>query len=390
MRREQVKSSKFSSILTHNKGNLSCQWRRVLVFPRKCRRERQDKMRYREQRNNGCRIHDEYTYKGMKVIVLENEKLRISVLADKGTDIFEFLYKPKDMDLMWLSANGVANPNEYLPTSPDPISTFIDYYPGGWQEIFPNGGPTSEYMGTQYGQHGEVAHMPWDYIIIEDTAERVQVKFTCRTKKAPFVLTKKLTLNRNSSSLVIDEEVENLSDLSLQVMWGQHLAYGKPFLTKAARIIVPDGVEVVPHAELSEDIGRVRANNGQPYSWPCCTDNEGNEIDLSVMPEEGTPGGVVYLTNFPEGRYEVLNEEAGLSLEVTWDHTVFPYVWYWQEFGGTKQYPWYGRHYNIGLEPFSSYPTSGLSEAIGNGTALELRGREKKQFTMQTSVKERS
>lgn len=75
---------------------------------------------YRTQRNYGCRIHDQYTYLGMRTLVMENDQLRISILVDKGTETYELLYKPKDLDFMWLSENGIQNPNQYLSTSSDP------------------------------------------------------------------------------------------------------------------------------------------------------------------------------------------------------------------------------------------------------------------------------
>jgi hypothetical protein len=49
-----------------------------------------------------------------------------------------------------------------------------------------------------------------------------------------------------------------------------------------------------------------------------------------------------------------------------------PYLWFWQEFGASRFYPWYGRNYNVGLEPFSSHPTNGIEEAIENGSALSV------------------
>ena len=42
--------------------------------------------RHRAQRNWGARIL-EYEHKGMRVVFLENEKLRVGVLVDKGTDV---------------------------------------------------------------------------------------------------------------------------------------------------------------------------------------------------------------------------------------------------------------------------------------------------------------
>jgi hypothetical protein len=280
--------------------------------------------KYRAQRNFGCRIHDQYTYFGMKTVVLENEKVRISILVDKGTEIFEYLYKPTDLDLMWLTENGVHNPNEYLPTSPDPISTFIDYYPGGWQEVFPNGGSTSTYEGAQFGQHGEVAHMPWDYWIEEDTPERIAVVFRIRTKKVPFELSKKLILSRYSSSLVLEETVENLSEVPLRYMWGHHLAYGRPFLGEGSRIILPDHLEVVTESPDRGDAGRIV--RGEPFKWPMGKDAEDRSVDLSIVPPPDTPSDIEYIHGFEKDAwYKVENDRVAMGMKVEWDGTVLPY-----------------------------------------------------------------
>ncbi|MFC5404102.1 DUF4432 family protein [Cohnella soli] len=341
---------------------------------------------YRPQRNYGCRIHDQISYMGMRTIVLENDVVRISVLADKGTEIFEYLYKPKDLDFMWLTENGVQNPNEYLPTSPDPVATFVDYYSGGWQEVFPNGGPTSAYLGAQYGQHGEVAHMPWDYEIVRDTEQLISVRFSVRTKKMPFRLTKMLTLEKGSSSLLIEEQLDNLSDIPLRYMWGQHLAFGKPFLAPGCRIIVPDHVKVLTEASDSPVSPPGRTKRGVTYDWPLGVSATGEQIDLSLLPEKGTLSEMMYLTGFGEQAwYKVENGSLGMGMNVEWDGEAMPYLWYWQEYGATEGYPWYGRHYNIGLEPFSSYPTLGLEEAIRNGSAGAIGGQESKIFSLRTT-----
>jgi hypothetical protein len=52
-----------------------------------------------------------------------------------------------------------------------------------------------------------------------------------------------------------------------------------------------------------------------------------------------------------------------------WDGDVMPYLWFWQEYGGTTGWPWCGRHWNVGLEPFSSYPTDGANARSLHATA---------------------
>ena len=41
--------------------------------------------RYIHERSYGCRISDRYTYKSWKLLVLENELLKVSVLPEKGS-----------------------------------------------------------------------------------------------------------------------------------------------------------------------------------------------------------------------------------------------------------------------------------------------------------------
>ena len=43
-----------------------------------------------------CSISDDWNYKDMKVVWLENDYLRIGVLAGRGSDILEFRFKPLD------------------------------------------------------------------------------------------------------------------------------------------------------------------------------------------------------------------------------------------------------------------------------------------------------
>ncbi|RAP74068.1 DUF4432 family protein [Paenibacillus montanisoli] len=339
---------------------------------------------YRPQRNYGCRIHDQVTTFGMRTVVLENDKVRVSILPDKGTEIFEYLYKSADLDFMWLSAQGVQNPGAYLPTSPDSVSSFIDYYPGGWQEVFPNGGPPSLYMGAQFGQHGEVAHMPWDYEIVEDTPERIGVRFRVRPKKVPFELRKTIRLELGSPALFIEEELENLAGLPLQFMWGHHIALGQPFVEPGCRIRLPEGAAIVTE-EMDSQVPPGRVKRGKRYEWPLAEDLNGQRFDLSVLPDRGEPSDIVYLTGFEDKAwYEVENQRLGLGLRVEWDGKQFPHAWYWQEFGDTKAYPWYGRHYNIGLEPFCGYPTSGIEESLRNGSAGTIGPMQTLRFWLRT------
>src|SRR5262245_9244448 len=98
-----------------------------------------DYQTFSHDRNYGCRLI-EFNLKGHRCVAVENELLRVTVLADKGTDIYEFLYKPLDIDFMWRSWVGLRDRSHFVPTSTRENGAYMDYYEGGWQELFPNCG----------------------------------------------------------------------------------------------------------------------------------------------------------------------------------------------------------------------------------------------------------
>ena len=76
-------------------------------------------MHYQNERNYGCRVSDDWEYRGNKVAIIENELIRVVVLVDKGADIYSFVHKPSDTDYMWRSTWGVRDTRKFLSTTGD-------------------------------------------------------------------------------------------------------------------------------------------------------------------------------------------------------------------------------------------------------------------------------
>jgi hypothetical protein len=304
--------------------------------------------RHRAQRNWGARVH-EVALLGLDAVVLENAALRVTVLAGKGTDIVEFAYKPLDLDFAPLSPGGIRDPRTLSRDGADPAAAFMESYPGGWQEVLPNGGAPATHAGASYGQHGEIALVPWDHAIERDDEAGVTVAFEVALRAVPLRLTKRLSLDRSSPELQVEETLVNESDETVDVMWGHHIAFGRPFLRPGCRLELPI------------------------------------EAPFDVVPEPGAPSAIDYLHGFGDvGTYTVRDDRVGLR--VAWDARAMPYLWVWQEHGATRAYPWWGRLRTIGLEPFSSFPTDGLAEAVRNGSALRLAPRERRDFHLTATV----
>lgn len=319
-------------------------------------------------RSSGCRVSDEYTWRGLRLLLMENEVVRVAVLLDKGADIVELRYKPRDVDFLWHS------PTPFVWGQPESQSVaigegpFADHYEGCWQEVLPNAGRWCEWRGAQFGLHGEVWALPWDCHIVEDTPQRVEVELVVRCRRMPLRLVRRMRLESDRPALFMDEMVSNESPVEIALMWGHHPAYGEPFLGPACRILAPS-CQVLVDQGVGE---QSRLAPGARFRWPAGRGRDGNVVDISrVAPREACLDEMYYLYDLAEPWYAVANEEMGLSLGLAWAGTAFRCVWYWSCLGGGLGWPSWGRFYAIALEPMSSYPAI-LTKAIDAGTELRL------------------
>ena len=327
-------------------------------------------MHYQNERTHGCRISDAWTYRGLKTVVLENELLRVSVLADKGADIFELIHKPSDTDFMWRTPWSVRDSSKWVPSTGWGEGVWHDTYIGGWQTIAPTGGPPQQYAGADIGQHTEATLMPWDVQIIEDTPERVSVKFWVRTVRTPFWIEKTITLESGSATLTVEDSVTNQAEEPAEAEWGQHIALGEPFLTANCILDLPAADHFSPPE--AEESGSQRIKPGTTGKWPNAVGVDGSAVDLRRFPAKSERlADYMVFKNMADGWYAVTNPDRGVGIGVVWPKETFKYLWYWQVFGGGAGYPWYGRNYNIGLEPFTSL-SAGVPEPGSSQRTAEI------------------
>lgn len=318
-------------------------------------------------RNTGCRITDQVTVNGNRAVIMENQKVRLMFLIDRGMDCVEMLFKPEDVDLMWRSPVKLHKRGDYLSTTGDSLGNYLDHNSGGWQEILPNGGGQCIYKGAVLGMHGEISNIPWDCRIVKDEAEEVVLRAEVETLRSPFKLTKEISLRSEESCITIHEKLKNLAEEPMELMWGNHPTVGKPFLDETCRIDT-NGKKCFSMEE--QDFEGQRTQPGEEFSWPVSK----NGTDFSKVPgEDAKTADMLYITDFPEKAwYKVYNERMDLSYGMNWNGRQFPYMWMWLVCRGSFGYPWYGRTYNLALEPWTSYPSGGLTKAIENKSAFLL------------------
>lgn len=322
-----------------------------------------------QYRHHGCRLMDDLLYKGMRTLILENELLRVSILLDKGADIFQFLHKPTDTDFLWRSPLGLNNPERFTATRESASGAFLDSYHGGWQEILPGGGPDT-YKGAELGLHGEVTHLGWEWDILTDDADCIAVRLSVNCVRMPLRLERVLRLERNTPTLFIDETLINLSPEKLDFMWGHHPAFGAPFLKEGVRLFVPAATGIVhdPAFAMSSIF-----EPGTHFAWPIVNGPNG-PIDLSCVPDLNAGyADLLYLKDLSDGWYAVLDPERRVGFGLAWPLQVFPYLWFWLVYGEAPGYPWWNRVACIALEPWTSIPNS-LTKALQEGATATIDG----------------
>lgn len=328
----------------------------------------------------GCSINDKWTYNNMKVIFIENEFLKIGILAGRGSDIFELIYKPVGVDLMLRLDKDILNPGEMFSQMRDTPNQFEDYYYGGWQEILPNS-PAMNYRGVSLGQHGEVSLIPWDYAILNQSVDEVSLKLWVRPLRYPILIEKTLTLKKGSTKLQIDETLTNESDTELHLMWGHHIAFGLPFLKEGAKIKTSATKFL---AEKSMPDHRI-FKHGLVQNWPLVDTIDNKKIDASRIVKLGTDkfSDLSYLNDFMADAFYSITSDV-MTFSIHFDKKVFKSIWYWQERYATQDAPWWGKAYAIALEPWTNNWTEKPTLATIEKDWLKLEPRQVLQTTLTT------
>lgn len=336
---------------------------------------------YHHNRNYGCRI-TEFLYEGYRTVALENEKLRVTIIADKGTDIYEFLYKPRDIDFMWRTWTGLRARSHFVPSSVRAAGAHMDYYEGGWQELFPNCGNQSLHQGAEIGQHGEVLLLPWRYVITKDDPDEIEIRFDVRTVRTPFHLVKTIALRRGEAALRIHERVMNESGQDVDFTWGHHPAFGWPFIDETCRVDLP-ACRIRTFPETTPPASRLKPDQNNP--WPVAEGRDGEPVDLSHIPgPDAAAQDMVFLQEMRDGWYAITNTAMRVGFALRYPAELFKQLWYWQVYRGGRDYPWWSATYNVALEPCATLPS--LARQAERGDALRLGAGESRELEMMAVV----
>ncbi len=323
-----------------------------------------------------CQAKEIILGRTMRALKIENDILSTTILLDKGADLYRLIYKPQNIDVLWKAPWGMKESAGGFDSAFDSQTAWLEAYAGGWQVLFPNGGFHNTYKGAQLGFHGEASMKAWDYEIVSASSAALEVKFSVRLSRSPYSIERWMRLESGSPILHIRERITNHAGEAMECMWSHHPAYGAPFLSEHC-VIDTDA------QTLLTDDAYIGAANPLPldraFHWSMADD-----LDLSRVPAPDQPRDLLaYLKDFQTGWYGITNTELGIGIGLTWDLSVFPYAWFWQELNSSPGFPFYKCSYVIAIEPASTIPGQGLTAAMEKtGSHLTLAPGESKEIEL--------
>jgi hypothetical protein len=318
---------------------------------------------------------------GWRAVRLTSDAMSVTVLPDKGADIYQIIDLASGVDPLFKAPWGLQPPGA-SPREGSDGAPFLENYQGSWQELFPSTNDACTYRGTAIPYHGEVATRPWDWSVEADDDDQVAVRLSIVCQTVPLRLERIMRLRHGSRELVLEERVTNSSPGPVDFVWGHHCVLGPPLVAAGAELRTPAATIVTP-PELWEDTARLEP--GQRSAWPMARLRGGGQADLTRVPgPEAGSHDDVYLTDLDGGWAEVGNPALGLGFRLDWDPGVFGWIISWQPFGGAAAMPLRGA-YGLGIEPWVF--GGNLEQALAHGSALRIGGHGTLETRLTASIR---
>jgi hypothetical protein len=222
---------------------------------------------------------------------------------------------------------------------------WLSEYRGRWQLLVPNAGAACVVNGAPLPFHGEWSRTHVD--LVAQQSDRVVVRGALRP---PLVVERAVEVLAAPRRVAVTTTVTNVGTAAQAFVWGEHPAFAA---APGDRIDLPPGPVVGSALPLA----------AMGTTWP---EDPVTGDDLSVVPSQRPFESVHYLPDRSAGWCALRRTDIGVAL--CWDVADFPHLWIWREFG-SPGFPFYGRAGILALEPASSWPGTGLADAIACGQA---------------------
>jgi hypothetical protein len=295
---------------------------------------------------------------GWQVLRLVTDELAVEVVPGLGGTVTSLRRRSDDAEVLGRTPWGLRHRDAArLPGTGE--TAMLDLDPGGWRTVFPNGADAVTVAGADWPAGGEARAAWFDW-----RPSGSSVVLTTRLVRSPFELTKIISMSRNTVTL--GETVKNVGGEHSDVIWGQSVLLG-------ADLLGPSTV-VDTAASLVRPDPRTADNAGYDDLLPWPRGYAASDVvNLRTVPPPGAgQARTAYLTDLGSATASVRNPAHNLRVDLEWDATAWPYLWYALDAGGGGGHPWYRSGYGLTLTPATSWPDRGIHE-VRRVSATSLR-----------------
>ncbi|MBS1856669.1 MAG: hypothetical protein JST11_14970 [Acidobacteria bacterium] len=290
----------------------------------------------------------ETTFQGRRAASIENDRLRVTVLAEGG-HIAEIFHKPCGVNPLWVPPWPSIEPSAFRPGPGNPYGDGIEAkLLSGIMghnlclDVF--GGPSEEEAAAGLGVHGESSVNAYaieaegDGLVMDVTLPLAGLRFDRR-------------ISLDGETVRIREAVENGSATDRPIAWTHHVTLGPPFLAKGATRFLASATRSKTfegafgaHDYLAPDT---------EFDWPMAPRIGGGEADLRVFTD--APRSSAFTTHMmDQGREEAYfaawSPASRLLFGYVWKSADFPWLAIWEENLSRTHAPWNGRAITRGME----------------------------------------
>ncbi len=290
------------------------------------------------------------TYRNRRAVQLENETIRLTVLAEGG-HLAELRHKPTGVNPLWTppwpslepSAYDAAQHPEYGANAESKLLAGLMGH-NLCMDIF--GGPSEAEAAAGMTVHGEASVAPYDLSVAGDTLVQRATFPQAQLRFARTISFAAPTVVR------IAEEVENLAALDRPIAWTQHVTLGPPFIEPGVTQFRASATKSkVSESDFTAGKGYMKI--GAEFDWPDVPHLHGGTVDMrtfSALPVSGAFSTHLMDPQRERAFFLAWSPKSQVLIGYVWNRADFPWLGIWEENRCRTAPPWNGRTLTRGLE----------------------------------------
>jgi hypothetical protein len=288
-------------------------------------------------------------YRGRRAATIENQSLRVTVLAEGG-HIAEVFDKHTGLNPLWTPPWRSIEPSTY-----DPAVHSHAYGAGADAKLLAGimghnvcldifGGPSPDEEAAGVTAHGHAPVAPYE---ISESDEALVLNV--RLPSAQIAFERRIMLR--GRAVGIRERIDSLCGFDRPIAWTQHVTLGPPFLEKGRTRFRASATQ---SRVFESTFGAADyLQRGADFGWPCAPRTDGGIADLQVFTNESRSSAyTAHLMNADARKafFVAFSPAANLAFGYVWRPSDFPWMGIWEENCSRAAPPWNGQTLTRGME----------------------------------------